>query len=112
MYLILKLFFSIITTCIVARWIYAEAKLAAPTVVSTLEYGLDLVEIPTHDKWDEETKESMKFYTQSAVNYIKNEKDDIRSAVGEKFSSVLSGDKQSKNKPLNMRTFGGAIEHF
>ena len=51
----IRFFFSFCLTVIVARWIYAEVQMTLPEVVPAIDYALENVQIPTHDKWDGKT---------------------------------------------------------
>ena len=44
-------FFAMVVT---ARWIYSEVQMSFPRAVPAIDYALEKVQIPTHDKWDRE----------------------------------------------------------
>ena len=45
--------FKLILWVTVARWMYAEAAMIAPSSVPYIEAALMKIQIPTHDQWDE-----------------------------------------------------------
>lgn len=53
----LRRLFNLIIYVTVARWMYAEIQLTAPQLVPALDYCLQVVTIPTHDKWPKESME-------------------------------------------------------
>lgn len=53
-----RFFLSLIFFVVVGRWVYAEAKLAAPGLIPLIDRGLQVVQIPTHDRWSMQAIES------------------------------------------------------
>ena len=51
----IRFFFSFCLTVVMARWIYAEVQMTLPEVVPAIDYALESVQIPTHDRWDGKT---------------------------------------------------------
>ncbi|RMD86130.1 MAG: hypothetical protein D6808_03960 [Candidatus Dadabacteria bacterium] len=49
----LRLLIGMMVTVTVARWMYSEVRLIAPSAIPTIDYVLEKVQIPTHDKWPE-----------------------------------------------------------
>jgi len=47
----LRLAFSICCSVVIARWVYHEVQLTAPQLVPYIDYSLERIQIPTHDKW-------------------------------------------------------------
>lgn len=50
----IRLIFRFALTIVVARWMYAEVQLSYPDMIPSIDSALELVQIPTHDKWDQE----------------------------------------------------------
>jgi hypothetical protein len=72
-----RFFFSLCCSVIIARWIYQEVQLAAPELVPFIDYSLDRVQIPTHDKW-------LKTALSNAVRYIDDQEVRQGAAAGHK----------------------------
>lgn len=53
-----RLMFSMVLWVTVGRWVYAEAELSAPTLVPVLDSIMEVVQIPTHDRWSKEPFEA------------------------------------------------------
>lgn len=51
----IRILFSLCFWVIIARWSYAEIKLLLPSAVPVIDYALDTIQIPTHDKWNAQT---------------------------------------------------------
>ncbi len=49
-----RIVFSCLFWVIAARWVYAEVQILVPSVVPSIEYALEHIQIPTHDKWPKE----------------------------------------------------------
>ena len=50
----IRLCFSFFVTVVLARWMYAEVQMVAPGAVPVIDFALQHVQIPTHDRWDKE----------------------------------------------------------
>ena len=50
----IRLFFGLFLSVVLARWMYSEVALSFPQAVPLIDYALEVVSIPTHDKWDAE----------------------------------------------------------
>ena len=46
-----RLLLSISLSVVIARWAYQEVELCVPQLVPYIDYSLERVQIPTHDKW-------------------------------------------------------------
>lgn len=46
-----RLILSLSLSVVIARWVYQEVELCAPQFTPYIDYALDRVQIPTHDKW-------------------------------------------------------------
>ncbi len=51
----LRICFSLFVSVTVARWIYSEAEIIAPSVLPAIDYVLESTQIPTHDKWSQDS---------------------------------------------------------
>ncbi len=52
----------------VARWMYAEIQLVAPSVTPSIDNLVNYLTIPTHDKWDKEAIASIVSNISNATN--------------------------------------------
>ena len=46
--------FSIACSVILARWMYAEIAMTVPGMIPVIDYSVERLSIPTHDKWSKE----------------------------------------------------------
>lgn len=109
----IRLFFSFFLTVVVARWIYAETKMVVPGAVPVIDFALDKVQIPTHDKWDSKSKE---------LTSMVNDLSSLASSLVQpaEAAELDRGTLRSYGRPVAMarRTFGrgmcrsGACETF
>lgn len=44
---------------LVARWGYAELQIILPSATPAIDYALENVQIPTHDKWNSESLDQL-----------------------------------------------------
>ena len=54
-----RIVFSCFLWIIIGRWIYEEVKILAPSAIPAVDYVLENVQIPTHDKWSKEKFEKV-----------------------------------------------------
>ncbi len=47
----IRIFFKLCFWVIIARWTYAEVQLVAPSATPAIDFALQKIQIPTHDKW-------------------------------------------------------------
>ncbi|MDZ4785309.1 MAG: hypothetical protein SGJ02_04450 [bacterium] len=52
--MITRIVFSAVFWTILGQWGYAELKILCPAFVPAVDYTLQHVQIPTHDKWSKE----------------------------------------------------------
>ncbi|MBX7137454.1 MAG: hypothetical protein K1X83_05670 [Oligoflexia bacterium] len=50
----LRFLFGMFFSVVIARWAYSEIKLSFPGLIPEIDYALERVQIPTHDKWPKE----------------------------------------------------------
>ena len=50
----LRFLFGMLFSVVVARWAYSEIKLTFPGLIPEIDYALERVQIPTHDRWPKE----------------------------------------------------------
>lgn len=53
----IRFILTMIFYVLVAQWLYAEARILAPSVLPAINTGLDRLTIPTHDQWNWEAIE-------------------------------------------------------
>ncbi len=51
----LRLVFVFVSVIAVSRWFYSETELLAPRLVPPLNFILNKISIPTHDKWSRQS---------------------------------------------------------
>ncbi len=47
----IRLLFGLFISVVISRWLYSEVALSLPQAVPLIDYALEAVSIPTHDKW-------------------------------------------------------------
>jgi len=52
--MVTRIVFSLCLWVVVARWGYSEMKILCPDAIPAVDYVLEHVQIPTHDKWPKE----------------------------------------------------------
>lgn len=56
---------------IAARWIYAEVQILLPSAIPTIDYALEHIQIPTHDKWPKEHLNKLFAHLSETVKEVK-----------------------------------------
>ncbi|MDC0357251.1 hypothetical protein OAO01_00415 [Oligoflexia bacterium] len=41
-----------LVSVVIARWIHSEIELISPNTIAYIDYAIEKIDIPTHDKWD------------------------------------------------------------
>lgn len=81
----IRLVITFLVYMIVGRWIYSEVQLAFPKAVPSVNYALETVAIPTHDKWNGKKVSSFMHKVtaqveQIGVSFAKADEQDTHSA--------------------------------
>ena len=48
----IRLAVTFVMYMVVGRWLYSEVQLNFPQAVPSIDYAMEKISIPTHDKWD------------------------------------------------------------
>lgn len=96
---------SFVFTVAAARWIYAEVKLAVPEAMPLIDYSLERLQIPTHDKW---SKQALAEALEGAADFLKNPSlDELQLNTQEPFNvaDYTSTEKVAQNIPALAERF-------
>lgn len=48
----IRILFSLFFWVLIGRWWYAEVKMVLPSATPVIDFALEKIQIPTHDKWN------------------------------------------------------------